>query len=132
MVKLKDLRVKKNLSLRQLADLAGVQPGTLNRIELGTAKPHPATMAKICKALGVESLVGFQPQIQHTNETEYPDRDYLMQRIAYLEKQLDKALSALAGKLKGSLSKRSVSDRIGRKFGERVTGRVTLAPHRGV
>ena len=41
------------MSLRQLADLAGVDWSAINRIELGKATPKFDTLEKLAKALGV-------------------------------------------------------------------------------
>ncbi|MFV0379472.1 MAG: helix-turn-helix domain-containing protein [Anaerorhabdus sp.] len=50
--KLNEDRVKKELSLRQLAKLSGVSFGTVFRIENGTRIPKFETVEKIFSALG--------------------------------------------------------------------------------
>ena len=52
---LRALRIEKALSQRELARIAGVRPGTLNRVEKGLPT-RLATIAAIANALGVEPL----------------------------------------------------------------------------
>ena len=51
---LRELRSRRLLSIRDLADQAGVAPGTIVRIEAGEPLPRFVTMRKIAAALGVE------------------------------------------------------------------------------
>ena len=53
-MKLKELRLQKLISQRQLAKLAGLSFVTLSRIEAGKSKPTELTIAKLAAALGVE------------------------------------------------------------------------------
>lgn len=50
---LKTSRMKKGLSVRQLAKAAGVNPVTISKIENGISNPTPATAKKICDAVGM-------------------------------------------------------------------------------
>ena len=50
---LRQLREKKGLSVRALADKAGVAWTAINRMELGKTTPRLATLEKLAKALGV-------------------------------------------------------------------------------
>lgn len=50
---LKDLRVKRELSLEALANLAGVSRGMLSQIELGRSVPTISLLWKVAQALGV-------------------------------------------------------------------------------
>lgn len=53
--RLRQLRIEKALSQRELARVAGIRPGTVNRVEKG----HPtrlSTIAAIALALGVKPL----------------------------------------------------------------------------
>ena len=52
-LRLREIREKKGLSLRQLAEKAGVDWSAINRIELGKATPKLATLEKLAEALGV-------------------------------------------------------------------------------
>ena len=48
------LRDKKSISQRKLAELAGVTNSTISRIEADTVKPDPATLEKLAVALDVD------------------------------------------------------------------------------
>ena len=54
MATLRELRSRRLLSIRDLADQAGVASGTIVRIEAGEPLPRFVTMRKIAAALGVE------------------------------------------------------------------------------
>ncbi len=54
MMSLREARVKRLLSLRQLARQAGVALDTVQAIESGRQVPHLGTVAKLSRALGVE------------------------------------------------------------------------------
>jgi transcriptional regulator with XRE-family HTH domain len=54
MEKLKELRETRALSLRELANEAGVGHNTIYRIEHGQGNAHPRTVRRLAKALGVE------------------------------------------------------------------------------
>ena len=54
MATLRELRPQRLLSSRDLADKAGVAPGTIVRIGAGEPLPRFVTMWKIAAALGVE------------------------------------------------------------------------------
>ena len=50
---LREARARRLLSLRQLAERAGVAPTTVHLIEAGRRLPHPGTIRKLAAALGV-------------------------------------------------------------------------------
>jgi transcriptional regulator with XRE-family HTH domain len=52
--KLKELRRRSVLSMRELEELSGVSYNTIWRIESGRQGAHPRTIRKLAKALGVE------------------------------------------------------------------------------
>ena len=52
---LKKYRESRNLSIKQLAELAGVGNGTIGEIERGKNKSRPVTLEKIAKALKLTS-----------------------------------------------------------------------------
>ena len=54
MEKLKELREARALSLRELADEAGVGHNTIYRIEHGQGNVLPRTVRRLAKSLGVE------------------------------------------------------------------------------
>jgi DNA-binding XRE family transcriptional regulator len=51
----KELREAKLLSQVNLAELAGISPSTINRIEKGLENPHWVTRRKLAKALKVKA-----------------------------------------------------------------------------
>jgi transcriptional regulator with XRE-family HTH domain len=53
-VGLRELRLERLLSQRELADKAGVSPKTVLDIETGKIRPHPATLRKLATALDVQ------------------------------------------------------------------------------
>lgn len=44
-------RMKKGLTLKALAELSGIDSGTINRLEHGKASPRPRTVRALCEAL---------------------------------------------------------------------------------
>lgn len=51
---LRNLRVRKGLSMNEFSKLIHVNVGVVSRIENCIVNPRPKTAHKICKALGVE------------------------------------------------------------------------------
>ena len=51
--RLKELRRRRVLSMRELEELSGVSHNTIWRIETGRQGAHPRTLRKLAKALGV-------------------------------------------------------------------------------
>lgn len=58
--KIRQHRERRALSQRDLALLASMQPGTINRIETGKQKPRPSTIRRLAKALKVKPEELFQ------------------------------------------------------------------------
>jgi transcriptional regulator with XRE-family HTH domain len=56
MVQLRELRLARMLSQRDLAREAGVTQKTIVDLELGRVEPHLKTMRKLTAALGVDPL----------------------------------------------------------------------------
>lgn len=52
--RLRELRRRRVLSMRELEELSGVSHNTIWRIEAGRQGAHPRTIRKLAKALGVE------------------------------------------------------------------------------
>jgi DNA-binding XRE family transcriptional regulator len=52
--RLRTLRVEHVLTLRELAEAAGVSKDTIWRLENGHSEAHPSTIRKLAKALGVQ------------------------------------------------------------------------------
>jgi transcriptional regulator with XRE-family HTH domain len=53
-LQLRAWRERKALSQRELAELAGVAPLSVTRIETGHQKARPSTVRKLAKALGLK------------------------------------------------------------------------------
>jgi DNA-binding XRE family transcriptional regulator len=58
--RLKNLRTRRALTQRELAEKAGISTNALNRLELDKAEPHMSTLRKLARALDVDptELVG--------------------------------------------------------------------------
>ena len=58
--KLKNLRIRRALTQRELAERAGISTNALNRLELDKAEPHMSTLRKLARALDIDptALVG--------------------------------------------------------------------------
>ncbi len=54
--KLQQARIKKGLSQRGLARVAGVSALAINRLEQGNSTPRPSTLKKICDVIDVDIL----------------------------------------------------------------------------
>ena len=52
---IRELRQRKLLSQRELAQQAGVSETTIVKLELGVTRPHPRTLRKIADALGISA-----------------------------------------------------------------------------
>jgi transcriptional regulator with XRE-family HTH domain len=51
--RLKALRIEQALTQEELADIAGVAPNTVARLERNETEPHMSTARKLAQALGV-------------------------------------------------------------------------------
>lgn len=54
--KIRSERIKRNLSQRKLAQLAGIGVKTMGTAELGVYTPHVEVLLNIAKALGYDSI----------------------------------------------------------------------------
>lgn len=70
-------RITQGLRQRDLADLAGVRPETICRIERGRHRPQPSTAAAIAAALGVSREAIF-PEGSYNDERR-PDQGAAVQ-----------------------------------------------------
>ena len=52
---IRELRQRKLLSQRELAQKAGVSETTIVKLEMGATKPQPRTLRKIAEALGISA-----------------------------------------------------------------------------
>ena len=53
-MKLREVREDRTLSIRELAELAGVHYNTILRLENNKGGAHPRTIRRLAEALGVE------------------------------------------------------------------------------
>jgi transcriptional regulator with XRE-family HTH domain len=72
MDRLAELRERRALTLRELAEMSGVAADTINQIELGHRKPRPSTLRKLARALevDVEELVPPKDAAPHPSPPE--------------------------------------------------------------
>jgi transcriptional regulator with XRE-family HTH domain len=52
--KLKDLRLRRAMSQRKLAEASGMSQRAIVDLETNRREPHPSTLRKLAEALGVE------------------------------------------------------------------------------
>jgi transcriptional regulator with XRE-family HTH domain len=52
--KLKDLRLRRAMSQRKLAEASGMSQRAIVDLETNRREPHPSTLGKLAEALGVE------------------------------------------------------------------------------
>ena len=55
-ITLRQARARSVLSVRELADRAGVAPATVYQVEHQRTRPHPRTIRRLSQALGVEAM----------------------------------------------------------------------------
>ncbi|WP_317165242.1 helix-turn-helix domain-containing protein [Flavobacterium difficile] len=58
--KIKEIRVEKNISQQELADLCGIEPSNMSRLEAGRANATLATIEVVSKNLGIEPIELFR------------------------------------------------------------------------
>jgi len=70
MERVKQLRIRKALSLSDLSQMTHLSRVTINRIENGKQKPMPRTLRRLAAALGVqvEELTVEQPRLFDGND----------------------------------------------------------------
>ena len=72
---LKDLRLRKFLTQKQLAYATGIPYQTVQRWEVGTSRPRPSNMHKLSEAFGVdgeELLAAIQSSAASSPEADTP------------------------------------------------------------
>lgn len=62
--RLKNLRKKKGLTLKQLADITGLSVGFLSNVERGVNSPTIVSLRKICDSLNISFFELLKPNIQ--------------------------------------------------------------------
>jgi len=56
MTKLENWRIKRLMSIQDLADISGINRATISRIERGVSQPFGKTLGKLSQALNVEPV----------------------------------------------------------------------------
>ena len=74
------VRLRKELSVRDLAEAAGVNKNTVLRLEKGLT-PSYATLARVCHALGIHVAQLTQPEPDEANTIALHDREQAVRRI---------------------------------------------------
>jgi transcriptional regulator with XRE-family HTH domain len=74
------VRLRKELSVRDLAEAAGVNKNTVLRLEKGLT-PSYATLARVCEALGVHVAQLTQPEPDEENTIALHDREQAVRRV---------------------------------------------------
>jgi len=86
MTNLKKLRTAKKLSIRKLAEIAGVHFVTLARLEAEAHDPRLSTLRKLAEALDVSigKLVGDQPQsTKRRSDGTHKTKGRLVRRVSH-------------------------------------------------
>ncbi|MFK7113794.1 helix-turn-helix transcriptional regulator [Flavobacterium oreochromis] len=58
--RIKEIRVEKRISQQELADLCGIEPSNMSRLEAGRANATLSTIELVSKNLGVEPFELFK------------------------------------------------------------------------
>jgi len=71
MLTLRELRADRLLTIRELAQQAGVAPSSIYLIETGRTTPHMTTIRRIARALGVDpqAVAEFRQAIEAATES---------------------------------------------------------------
>lgn len=86
--RLRQLREQKGVSARQVAQLAGLTPAYLSRLENGRVSPTVATLARLVAAMGETMATLFsEPPGSHENVVRRADR-HLMRSRGVLDSQV--------------------------------------------
>ncbi len=83
--KLREIREKKGLSLRETARKASISPTLLSLVETGKRKPTPALLSKLAPVLSV-------PQDELLSLYDYYEVDEVNRRLRRLAKEFDAVL----------------------------------------
>jgi len=83
--KLREIREKKGLSLRETARKASISPTLLSLVETGKRKPTPALLSKLASVLSV-------PQDELLSLYDYYEVDEVNRRLHRLAKEFDAVL----------------------------------------
>ena len=69
-IRLKEWRLRKALTQRELATMAGLTQSTVALIETGRQSPRPTTMRKLARALGLKPAELFEPPLTRVTPDE--------------------------------------------------------------
>lgn len=75
--RLKELRLKNNLSQTELGEMVGVHYSHIGRYERGLSIPKTGTLRRLAEALGVTTDYLFDGKIDEVAKTRLNDRDLL-------------------------------------------------------
>jgi HTH-type transcriptional regulator, competence development regulator len=75
MDQLAELRERRALTLRELAEMSGVAADTINQIELGHRKPRPSTLRKLARALEVNVEELMPPKASAPSTPGQPEKE---------------------------------------------------------
>lgn len=144
-VKIKQLRLEKNLTQVELANIVGISEQSVNRIERGKHSPRASTYMRLIAALSeksdkavipnVNKSFGEQVEVSLVISKLQDENSRIVEENAQLRKMLGEAqaqitsLLTMLGKPKGNLQTRT--DRpLHRSKMRQVPGQVTLTPAR--
>jgi len=107
--RLKELRLKKNLSQTELGDLIGVHYTHIGRYERGLSIPKSDTMRTLAEALGVTTDYLFEGKMDEVAKSRLEDKD-LLQMFNELEKLNEDDKSVIKKLIDAFLTKRKVQN----------------------
>jgi len=99
LLRLKELRIERGWSIRELAERAGVAPSTVYEIEHGARRAHERTAQKLAKALGIERAELVIPakevearNVQYEAGSESLPRQVIPLMLTFTDQELKEAL----------------------------------------
>ena len=107
--RLKELRLKKNLSQTDLGGMVGVHYTHIGRYERGLSIPKTETLRGLAEALGVTTDYLFEGKIDEVAKSRLEDRD-LLQMFKEVEKLTDDDKSVIKKLIDAFLTKKKVQD----------------------
>jgi transcriptional regulator with XRE-family HTH domain len=85
-MRLKELRTKRGLSQKELADLVGVTPSTISQVESNLIYPSLPALLKMAEILSVQMSFFFQEKTETTGRIVFPSEEGVTVRIPDLPK----------------------------------------------
>ena len=105
--RLKELRLKKDLSQTELGKMVGVHYTHIGRYERGLSIPKTETLRRLAEALGVTTDYLFEGKIGDVAKTKLEDRD-LLQMFKQVEKLQEDDKTVIKKLIDAFLTKRKV------------------------